>query len=280
MIINNENLFLIVLAIVWISGAIVQDMRRREVDNIWNFSLIAFALVYRLAFSVFSENYWFFVNGVLGFGIFLLIANLFYYSRLFAGGDAKLLIALGCILPFSFEWIVNFKIFGMFILIFMLGGSIYSILFSGFLVVGNLGKFSLVFSKYFRKNFRLFLYVMFFSLIWAVFSFFIGFAELIFISIVVLLFPLLLIFSKSVEDSCLIKAIRPLRLTEGDWLYKKLTVKGKTIYPHWEGVSKSDLDLIQKNYKGKVFVKYGIPFTPAFLIGFIGILVLAWYGWF
>jgi len=280
MIVSNENLFLIVLAIVWIVGAIFQDMKRREVDNIWNFSLIAFALSYRFAFSVFSENYWFFINGVLGLGIFLLIGNLFYYSRLFAGGDAKLLIALGCILPLSFEWVINFKIFGMFILIFMLGGSVYSILFSSFLVVGNFNRFSVVFSKYFRRNFRLFLFVLFFSLIWAIFSFFVGFAELIFISVVVLLFPLLLIFSKSVEDSCLIRAINPAKLTEGDWLYKKINVKGKTIYPHWEGISGSDLILIQNNYRGKVFVKYGIPFTPAFLIGFIGILVLGWMGWF
>jgi hypothetical protein len=175
---------------------------------------------------------------------------------------------------------VNFKIFGMFVLIFMLGGSVYSILFSGFLVMGNLNKFGVVFSKYFRKNFRLFLYVLFFSLFWAIFSFFIGYAELIFISVVVLLFPLLLVFSKSVEDSCLIKAIKPARLTEGDWLYKKLSVNGRTILPHWEGVSERDLKLIQKNYKGNVFVKYGIPFTPAFLIGFIGILVLAMYGLF
>ena len=124
-LINNENLFLILLAIVWIIGAIIQDMRRREVDNIWNFSLIGIALAYRLAISIGVSNYWYFFNGVIGLVVFLLVGNAFYYSRLFAGGDAKLLIALGTILPLSYNWIINFKIFGLFIMMFLIGGSIY-----------------------------------------------------------------------------------------------------------------------------------------------------------
>ena len=44
----NENLFLIILGLVWIIGAVLQDLKRREVDNLWNFSLIFFALAYRL----------------------------------------------------------------------------------------------------------------------------------------------------------------------------------------------------------------------------------------
>ena len=72
MIVSNENLFLILLAVVWIIGAILQDLKRREVDNIWNFSLIAFALVYRFSVSVFNGNYMFFLNGLIGLLIFLV----------------------------------------------------------------------------------------------------------------------------------------------------------------------------------------------------------------
>ena len=42
MILSGENIPLLVLAFVWILGAIMQDLRRREVDNLWNFSLIGF----------------------------------------------------------------------------------------------------------------------------------------------------------------------------------------------------------------------------------------------
>ena len=70
-ILANENLFLIAIAVVWVVGAIMQDLRRREVDNLWNFLLIGIALAYRLAVSGFSGNFWFFINGALGFLIFL-----------------------------------------------------------------------------------------------------------------------------------------------------------------------------------------------------------------
>jgi len=279
MILTAENWFLIAIGLVWIIGAVMQDLRRREVDNIWNFSLIGVALAYRGAVSVFGGNYWFVLNGLIGLGVFLVLGNLFYYSRLFAGGDAKLLIALGVVLPLSYDWVVNFKIFGMFVLIFMLGGSIYSLLYSGFLVFGNLQRFNEEFVKYFRKYFRLFIFVLVFSICWAIFSFFTGFAELMLVSLVALMFPVLLVFSKAVEEGCLIKNVKWNKVTEGDWLYKDINFGGKVIKSRWEGISKKELEIIRKN-KGNVMVKYGIPFTPGFLIGFAGILALGWLGWF
>ena len=55
-LIFNENLFLIILGIVWIIGAVLQDLKRREVDNLWNFSLIVFALGYRAFVSVWLSD--------------------------------------------------------------------------------------------------------------------------------------------------------------------------------------------------------------------------------
>jgi len=279
MILANENLFLIVIGLVWIIGAVMQDLHRREVDNIWNFSLIGVVLAYRGAVSVFGGNYWFVLNGLIGLGVFLLLGNLFYYSRLFAGGDAKLLIALGAVLPLSYDWVINLKIFGLFVLIFMLGGSVYSLFYSCFLIFGNWQGFSEQFVKHFRKYYRLFIFVLVLSIVWAIFSFFTGLAELMLISLVILLFPVLLVFSKAVEEGCLIKNVIWDKVTEGDWLHKDIKVGGKVIKSRWEGVSKKELEIIRKG-KGNIMVKYGIPFTPGFLIGFIGILVLAKLGWF
>jgi len=279
MILTNENLFLIVLAFIWIIGAILQDLRRREVDNIWNFSLIGFALAYRFAFSVFGGDYRFFVNGLIGFGVFLLLGNLFYYSRLFAGGDAKLLIALGTILPLSYSWIANFKIFGSFILLFFLGGSIYVFVWSLFLVVINFGRFEKEFVKQFKIYRHVFLVSFIFVFLWLVGSYFIGF-EFIFVGLIFLLFPFLFVFTKAVEEACMVKKVLPKDLTEGDWLYEDIFVKGRRIKKTWEGVSKEELKLIRNKYRRKVMVKYGVPFTPSFLIGLIGILWLSGRGWF
>jgi len=279
MIITNENLFLIVLGVVWIAGAVMQDLRRREVDNLWNFSLIGIALAYRLAVSVFSGNYWFALNGVFGFVIFLGLGNLFYYSKMFAGGDAKLLIALGTILPLSYDWIINLKIFGIFILLFLATGSIYVFVWAVFLVLNNWKEFSKEFLKQWKIYEKLFLLCLIFVVFWTVFVFLISQVVLVLIGLTVLLFPILFVFAKAVEECCMVKKTSPGKVTEGDWLYEDIVVGGKKIESSWEGVSKKDLKLIRKKCRGKVLIKQGIPFTPSFLFGFVGLLFISWkYG--
>ena len=280
MIITNENIFLIVFGLIWIIGAVLQDLHRREVDNLWNFSLIGLALDYRAAVSVFEWNYWFLLNGLIGLGIFLLLGNLFYYSRLFAGGDAKLLIALGPVLPLSYDWIVNLKIFITFILLFLIGGSIYSIFYAFGLMSANWDKFKTEFAKKLASSLKMILIVLIGVITWVIIMFFLEEKELILIGLIFLLFPILFVFSKAIEESCLVKKVSPEKLTIGDWLYKDIKVGRKTIKKNWEGVSASELDFIREKYRGEILVKQGIPFTPGFLIGFIGLLVLSWLGWF
>jgi Flp pilus assembly protein protease CpaA len=276
MIISSENLFLLLLGLVWIIFAVLEDLRRREVDNIWNFSLIVFALAYRASVSAYFGNYWFFINGVIGLIIFLILGNLFYYARLFAGGDAKLVIALGAILPLDYNWLVNFKIFGIFILLFMVTGSVYAIIWSLFLVIKNWSRFSKEFLKYFSRYRRFFLVSLGLVILWILFCYFMNQMILIFIALIILLFPFLFVFSKAVEESCMIVSVSPENLTEGDWLYNDLVVNGNKIKADWEGVSVSELKLIKKYYRKNILIKQGIPFTPSFLFGFIGLLIVAW----
>jgi len=275
MLINSQNLFLIILAIVWIIGAILQDLKRREVDNVWNFSLIAFALGYRAAVSVFANDYWFILNGLIGLLIFLILGNLFYYLRFFAGGDAKLVIALGTILPLSYDWIINFKIFGFFILFFLLSGAIYVLCWSFYLVILHFKKFKPEFKKQ-AKNYKI---MLLFGVGFAILGIILGFLDAIFIylGIVILLFPLLFIFAKSVEESCLIRELNPKQITEGDWLYRDIIVHGKKIKANWEGVSRKDLELIRKYSKKKILIKQGIPFTPSFLFSLAILLIANFY---
>jgi len=270
-LLDGENGFLIILALVWLIGAILQDLHRREVDNLWNFSLIGFALAYRLAVSSFTGNYWFILNGVIGFLVFLALGNLFYYSRLFAGGDAKLVIALGAILPLSYSWLVNLKIFGIFIGGFLVGGSVYVFIWSIFLAVANFRSFSKEFAKQSRAYSHYFKIALLATLIFGGISYFVS-GELILSSIIFLLMPLLFVFARSVEEVCMVKNVEIDKLTVGDWLYEDLYVKGKKIRKNWEGLTEKDIKLIKDKYHRKVMVKYGVPFTPSFLIGFLLVL--------
>jgi hypothetical protein len=275
MIITNENLFLIILGITWILGAVLQDLKRREVDNLWNFSLIGIALAYRMSVSIYNGEYWFFINGILGIGIFLFLANAFYYSRLFAGGDAKLLVALGSILPLSYNWAVNFKIFFAFILLFMVTGAVYSIIWSGFLIFVNWQKFSKEFSRQTKNYKKLFFFSFIAVILSSLLLFFIDYLALALIGAIILLFPLLFIFSKAVEESCMVKALEPGKVTEGDWLYEDIKVNGKKIKADWQGISKSELKSIQSGYRKKILIKQGIPFTPSFFFGFAGLIIVS-----
>lgn len=278
LLINPENYFLIAIGLIWITGAVLQDLKRREVDNLWNFSLIAFALAYRLAFSTYSGNYWFFINGLLGLAIFLFLGNLFYYSRLFAGGDAKLVIALGTILPLSYNWISNLKIFGLFILLFLVMGSVYSLVWAVVLVLGNFKEFKKEIIKQLKIYAKFFFIFVIVAIISSIIIYYVSLSislALLF-GIVVLLFPILFIFAKAVEESGLKKWVSPQKLTEGEWLYNDIIVAGKKIKATWDGVSADELRLIKKKYKKDILIKEGIPFTPSFLLAFVCLLILFW----
>ncbi|MFA7708197.1 MAG: prepilin peptidase [Candidatus Pacearchaeota archaeon] len=280
-ILGPENWFLIFLGLVWIIGAVLQDLRRREVDNLWNFSLIPIAIIYRLLVYIFNGNYWFVLNGLIGLAIFFVLHNLFYYSRMFAGGDAKLLLALGIILPLSYNWIINLKIFGIFILLFLAGGSIYSLIWAFCLMIKHWKHFKKEFVKQWKNYQKIFLFDLIFVILWVAFSFIISRVVFILIGMIVLLFPVLFIFAKSIEESCMVVELSPDKVTEGDWLYEDIFVGGKKIKSNWEGVSTKELALIRNKCKKKILIKFGIPFTPAFLFGMIGLLYLAWsYGMF
>ena len=281
-ILSPENWFLILLGFVWIIGAVLQDLHRREVDNLWNFLLVGFALAYRLSISIYIGDYWFILNGILGFALFIGLGNLFYYSKLFAGGDAKLMMALGTVLPLSYDWLVNLKVFGVFILLFLIGGSIYALIWAFSLVIINWKRFSREFVKQWINYKNLFLIALVFSVLWVGFAFAISQLNLMLIGLIVLLFPVLFVFAKSVEESCMIKAIKPSKISEGDWLYEDILIGGKKIKSNWEGVSKKELALIKRKCKQKILIKFGIPFTPAFLFGFVGLLwlVLNFGEWF
>ncbi len=275
LIINPENYFLIAIALVWIIGAILQDLKRREVDNLWNFSLIAFALAYRFSFFVYSGKYWFFINGLLGLAIFLFLGNLFYYSRLFAGGDAKLVIALGAVLPLSYSWTSNFLIFGLFIILFLIMGSVYSLVWATVLVFENFGDFKREIRKEWNKYYKLFLIVIALAVVgFFAINYISNFTLAILLFLILLSFPLLFVFAKAVELSCLKRAVSPDKLTEGEWLYEDIKVGGKTIKASWDGVSAEELRLIKKRYKKDVIIKEGIPFTPSFLLSFLCLLII------
>ena len=168
------DMFLAVLGIVWIAAAVIQDLKSREVANWINFSLVIFALAYRSFYWIFSGEQMFFLSGILGLAIFFIVAHLFYYLRLFAGGDAKLLIALGAILPTAGGYYENALIMLFFILVLLAGGGVYSFCYSILLSFISWNKFLKEFKVQVRKNAFYLVIAAIVSAVLATFSMFSG----------------------------------------------------------------------------------------------------------
>lgn len=262
-----KEVFLIVLGIAWIVFAVVQDTRKREVANWLNFSLIIFALGFRFFYSLFSEiNFSFFYQGLIGLGIFFALGNLFYYGRIFAGGDAKLMIALGAVIPFYNNFYENASVFVIFLLIFLISGALYGIFASAYLTLNGRKKFAKEFKRRFGTNRNKIYFAMFAGIIFCIAGFFIR--EFFFLGVIIFLSPYFYIWAKSVDESCMVKKVSYKDLTEGDWLYRDVKIGRKIVKAKWDGLDKKEIALLARSRKN-VFIRTGIPFTPVFLIAFL-----------
>ena len=270
-----EVLFLYFLALIWIIFATIQDIKTREIANWINFSLIVFALGFRFFYSLFFiGDFNFFYQGLFGLAIFFVIGNLLYHGKMFAGGDAKLLIALGAILPISGNFYDNLETFFLFMVIFLFTGAFYSIIVSAILCIKNYGKFKKEFKKQLKHYKKIIGFIILLDIL--ILIIFFNNYDILFIFLAVLIFisPYLVIYAKSVDEVAMIKNIETKKLREGDWLYKNVKVRGKTIKAKWEGLTKDEILLLRKIHR-KVLIREGVPFTPVFLISFL-ILFYSW----
>jgi Flp pilus assembly protein protease CpaA len=265
-----EVIFLWVLALIFIVIAVIQDLRTREIDNWISFALIVFALGFRFLYSLFQGNFEFFYSGLIGFGIFFILGNVLYYTRVFAGGDAKLMMGLGAILA-SPIISANFSAFFDFILIFLFVGFLYTLASSIFLCAKNFTAFKKEFSKILRESKKVMCFVILVGVIFLI----LGFFENLFFILGVMIFftSYLYLYSKAVDETCIIKKVQTKKLREGDWLYSDLKIGKNLIKATWDGITKRDIKQIIKKFK-EVRIREGIPFSPVFLISFIIFMII------
>ena len=262
----EEYYFLFALGLLWTVFAVVQDLKTREVSNWLNFSLIGFALAYRAFYSLFINDYLFFVSGLLGFGVFFGLAHLFYYTRVFAGGDAKLLMGFGVILPYAnfteLAYIGTAFLFALFLF-----GALYGLIYSIFIILKNKGKFKREF--FWRIKRVKFVFITIFLAVGLLSLFFDFVSWLVFSAF--LIFTLFLFPYVKALDICMIKLVNFKDFQEGDWLERDVRIGRKIIKKSVHGLSKEDIKLLRR-FKKSVYIKDGIPFTPAFLLALLAMV--------
>ena len=272
----NEIFFLFALALAWIVFATIQDLKTREIANWLSFSLIAFALGFRFFYSLFSTgNFSFFYQGLVGLGIFFILGNMLYYGKMFAGGDAKLLIALGTVLPVSASFYDNLEFFFLFMVIFLFIGAFYSIMVSIRLCFKNYEKFKKEFQKQLRVYRKITIIIILLDMLLLIVFFNNYSSLLLFLVTLIFISPYLVVYAKAVDETSMIKNIGTEKLREGDWLYRDVKINGKTIRAKWDGLKKEEISLLRKKYR-KVLIREGVPFTPVFFLSFLIFLYL-WY---
>lgn len=277
-IFSAENIFMLAIALFWILIASIQDLKKREVENWWNFLLVFIILAFRAFLSVEKQEIWFLAWGLIGLGFGILISNIFYYSRVFAGGDMKLLVALGTVLPLSLSWQTNLVITILFLIFLIIAGAVYGGGFTVYIMLKHFRDFKKSFYKVFKKYKKAAYLVESISILFMIFFYFIHLYLGLFLSIFLFISPLLLIHAKALEDGCMKKFVKVKDLTIGDLLANKLKVGKRIIMPYWEGLSEEELIFIQKHYRKNVLVKEGIPFVPAFFMAFIALFLVVYFG--
>ena len=268
-----EVIVLCVLGLIWVVFASMQDLKEREVANWLNFSLIVFALGFRFFYSLFVDSSFdFFYQGIIWLVIFFAFGNFLYYARFFAGGDAKMFIALGTIIPFSSEFMRNLDYSLVFFFIFLFVGALYGLIFSFYYAYANWSSCKKEFEKQYVKNRRILIFMVLTGIIFLC----LAFLNLIFLYLALMffIFPYLYFYAKSIDEVCMVKNLDVKKLREGDWLYNDIKIGRKVIEAKWDGVTKKEIKMIQKSKLRKVKIRSGIAFIPVFLISLIIFIIL------
>jgi Flp pilus assembly protein protease CpaA len=266
----NPDYFLFGLGILWTAFAAIQDIRTKEVANWLTYSLIFFGLFYRLSYSIWQWDVSYIVNGIISCLVFVVLAYIFYYGRVFAGGDAKLLMGIGALIPGQ---TISLTIINGLVFVFMLLliGALWSIiaLFTPLVPVTRKK-----FAEGLKPYLKYYPYIALFTIVVDTAIFFVipflpALVISLFISLIILGYPCL-----KAADKGMMQILPASKLTEGDWLFDDIYVGRKTIAKTVHGLSITDIKILKKAGM-RVKIKAGVPFVPAFFLSFL-VMVFFW----
>ncbi len=254
------------------------DFRTREVPDWVNLGLIGIGFGVNALFSVIYWKVNFILASILGFAAFFALAWVMFYAGQWGGGDSKMLMGLGAIIGID-ALSKKFFLFG-FLANALLVGALYGLFWSFYSMIRNRKKFLKEFGKTMGKkevrNARSNMLAVFFVLILIIMLVQNNFVKIVlfYVAIVSIFTVYLWVAIKSVESSCMLKYVKPMQLTEGDWIAREIKVGGKYITgPKDLGIEKKSIRKLIEFYKKgkikKVLIKEGIPFVPSFFIAYV-----------
>lgn len=264
----------VMLGCVFLAASLT-DIWYREVPDWFSYALIGFGTLAVLVRSLAASSVSPFLNAVAGFGVAFAVALVMYYTGQWGGGDAKLLMGTGVILG-----LFNMR-FVAFLFYTLCAGAVYGLLWFGFLAWRARRQFVTQWRRrawqsipYRRVLWMMNIGVLVLALVPVIDpALRVGFIAFVLTVDVV---THLSVFVKAVELIALHKKVKPEDLVEGDWLAKPVVVKDKTVlHPPKLGLEQKHIAYIRAHAQSipYVIVKEGVPFVPAFLLGWIALLI-------
>jgi len=274
---------LVAVAFLWTLFATASDIKTREVPDWLNYSLVAIGIGLRAIYSIASKEWTFLLYGIAGLFAFFLVGNFLYYTRQWGGGDAKLLMGYGVVfgsypdtLLGYFNPNLNMPFIAIILINILLVGAVCGLVYSVVLAAKNKEKFlkeikRLGKSKEFIKNGKLVVVVSAAAFIINLFFINANIKIILYLfALFALLYYIIFLFIKSVENIAMYKKVRIEKVTEGDWIANNVVVNGRVVYrPERTGITKRNIMMLKRLKVKNVVVREGIPFVPSFFIALI-----------
>ena len=270
------DIILISVALIVLLVGSFTDFKTREVPDWVNYSAIVAGIGLRLLYSASTYDWGYLYRGLLGFGVFFVLALAMFYLGQWGGGDSKMLMGLGAIIGLD---IAKNSLLFAFIVNVLLVGAVYGMVWGIVLAIKHRKKFisyveKRIKSKQHKAAKR---YMLLIIAVLVIISFAVDLwiaVLLIGIAIGAVVMFYCILFFQAVEKTSMIKLLPVGMLTEGDWIVKDVIVKNKKICgPKDLGISLEQIKQLKKLNVKKVLVKEGMPFVPVFLISFVVSLI-------
>jgi len=258
----------LIVALGGSSLAAIYDLKTTEIPDKIPYAMAAIGLIFYIYLSVTTGNFLYLRDSVIVGFVFLGFGFAMYYFGQWGGGDAKVLSAIGFLLPtsqFSFSQTIFPFPLSYFINVFVVGAA-YMLIYSFFYSLMN-RRVLKYFSKDIKASSRIILLGSFllFAVVFVLDSYlmnYFGYMSLrsaFFNSFLILVLTIALFivwkFAKSVEDVGFKKKIPVSKLKIGDILLG---------FKHLEGATEAQVRKIKKSGKKFVWIKEGVRFAPAF----------------
>ena len=254
--------WIIIFALVLAS---LEDLHIREVPDVLSYTFILSGVMFSIHSSVIQGSFMPLLSSLGGIIVSFLFGYLLMHAQMWGGGDTKLLMGLGA---FIGVW-PEYTSLAMLVFLIFMAGSVYGLLWTVVLIVRKWSEITERDSELKRVSFGVLLSLVLTSVVLSWYTE--GLLRVVVIVSIVLLS--LTLFTgyvlRRMEDVLIVQSVPTTDLVPGDWLIETVETENGVVEPRSVGMSEEDIAMVQASDTDYVSVKYGLPFIPSFLFGYI-----------